>query len=297
MQQTTGIIRKGVGGSYTVEVANALYICKARGIFRKEGLKPLPGDRVLIRIQNQGDHILEEILPRRNCLLRPTIANVDRIFLLASLDEPKPNLLLIDKMTAIAQLKGIETVLVLTKTDLGCPDVILEIYQKAGIPCLALCTLSSDLAGSIPALAALLEGRVSVFTGNSGVGKSTLLNRLEPSLALETNAISNKLGRGRHTTRHVELFPLLGGYVADTPGFSSLELDATQEIQKEDLPYGFLEFLPHLGHCRFSSCTHVRDQGCAILAAVERGEIHPSRHASYATLYEGLKDVQAWQMK
>lgn len=289
--QQNGLLLKGVGGSYTVKAADTLFVCKARGLFRKQGLTPLPGDYV--KIETNGEtNVLCEILPRKNSLTRPTAANVDRLFLVSSVCEPAPNLFLMDKLLSIACHNEIEPAVVLTKTDLGDPSALAAIYRLAGIP-----VFYAGMQDDIKALFALLHGSVTVFCGNTGVGKSTLLNRIDPSLALPTGEISTKLGRGRHTTRHVELFPIAGGYAADTPGFSSMELESAELIRKEDLPQTFPEFRPHLPYCRFTSCAHVTDKGCAVLEALQRGDIHPSRHTSYVQLYEAVKNLQEWQLK
>jgi len=289
--QQNGLLIKGVGGLYTVKAADALFVCKARGIFRKEKRTPLPGDRVVIAPDGNGDATITDILPRKNELRRPAAANLDQIFLLASVREPRPNLLVLDKMTALAQHSGIELVLVITKTDLGDPAPLAAVYERAGF---AVVRIHPEQAEGVARLRALLPEKISVFAGNSGVGKSTLLNRIDSSLQLATGEISAKLGRGRHTTRHVELYPVMGGHVADTPGFSALELEHTQPIRKEDLPHTFREFQPYLGNCRFTSCSHVKDKGCAILEAVQTGEIPRSRHESYCALYESVKDLREW---
>ena len=293
--QQEALLIKGVGGLYTVETAGVLFSCRARGIFRKQKRPPLPGDRVRIQLSEQGDNTIEELLPRKNELLRPSAANIDRMFLVVSTTQPAPNLLLLDKMTAIAHIKGIEPIFVLTKSDLSPPDELAGIYTRAGFPVLCVNPQSPDAVCA--QLTALLAGKISVFTGNTGVGKSTLLNRLMPQLALDTGEISRKLGRGRHTTRHVELFPVAGGYVADTPGFSALELNETEPILKENLADAFADFAPYLGSCRFQDCAHIKDKDCAVLAAVTKGEIAPSRHSSYCALYESAKELKEWEVR
>lgn len=185
--------------------------------------------------------------------------------------------------------------IVLTKADLAeNGQQYADIYKKAGYP-VVLCNARSGAGAD--ELPALISGKLCAFTGNSGVGKSTLLNRLCPDLALETGETSKKLGRGRHTTRHCELYPVAGGWVADTPGFSALELERDAEIDKDELPGCFPDFRPYLGDCRFNSCTHVADKGCAVCAAVERGEISESRHNSYVEFYNQVKDIKKWERK
>lgn len=293
--QKQGRIIKGIGGFYTVETADGAYICKPRGIFRKEKITPLPGDHVIITIGVQDENSIDEILPRRNFLLRPTVANIDHFWIVASTCAPNPSTLLLDKLAAIAEYHHIPVRLVITKSDLADSTALQDIYRLAGIP---VFSVGQGLDDNIQEIASMLHGHISVFAGNSGVGKSTLLNRLDPTLQLETAEISSKLGRGRHTTRHVELFPVCGGLVADTPGFSSFSTAGTQTtILKEELAACFVDFQPYLGTCQFSSCSHLNDRGCAILDAVQQGKIHSSRHASYCAMYDEVKDVAAWQTR
>ena len=291
--QSSGVILKGIGGFYYVLSEDMVLECKARGIFRKEKKTPLVGDRVLVStgdVPEQG--MIESILERKNSLIRPPVTNLDRLFIVASSVEPNLNLFLIDKMVAIAEDKGIEPVVVFTKTDLRAVKDAEQIYRNAGIRVLSVSPESPGTAE----LLNLLQGCQSAFTGNSGVGKSTLLNRLLPMLQQETGDISKKLGRGRHTTRQVELFAVPGGgFVADTPGFSSLDIDRCEKIKKENLEFCFREFAPYLTQCKFASCTHRREHGCSVLNAVQRGEIAASRHQSYCALYEEVKDVKEWK--
>lgn len=291
--QSSGVILKGIGGFYYVLSEDMVLECKARGIFRKEKKTPLVGDRVLVSTGDvPGQGMIESILERKNSLIRPPVANLDRLFIVASSVEPNLNLFLIDKMVAIAEDKGIEPVVVFTKTDLRAVKDAEQIYRNAGIRVLSVSPESPGTAE----LLNLLQGCQSAFTGNSGVGKSTLLNRLLPMLQQETGDISKKLGRGRHTTRQVELFAVPGGgFVADTPGFSSLDIDRCEKIKKENLEFCFREFAPYLTQCKFASCTHRREHGCSVLNAVQRGEIAASRHQSYCALYEEVKDVKEWK--
>ncbi len=289
-----GRILKSISGFYEVEAADELYTCKARGVFRKTGTTPLVGDLVQITADSADEGTVDEVLPRRNALTRPPVANLDNLFIVVSVCEPEPNALVIDRLTAIAESKKIEPILVVTKSDLGSGVRLLDVYRKAGFR--TFCVGEDDHA-DVPQIRELLRGRVSAFTGNTGVGKSTLLNAVDPSLSIATAQISRKLGRGRHTTRHVELYRTCGGYVADTPGFSALDIENGEFIHKDELQYCFREFAPYLGACRFTSCAHVRDKGCRVLEAVEAGEIAPSRHASYAALYEEAKQIKDWQIK
>lgn len=290
-----GKIVKGIGGFYYVETETGLYECRARGVFRKQGRTPLVGDVVQIQVQPEQKGTVQEILPRKNALVRPPLANIDQLFLVTSLTEPVPNLLLLDKLIAIAERSGIEPVIVLTKCDLDDPGKLRAIYEKAGFA--VYCVDNSSGQGA-DAVRAALRGKTSAFCGNSGVGKSSLLNCIDSRLGLPTGEISGKLGRGRHTTRHVELYPVEGGgYVADTPGFSSLDMERCEIIRKEELADCFREMRPYQYDCRFTGCAHVREKGCAVLAAVERGEIPASRHASYAALYEQAKNIKEWELK
>ncbi len=290
-----GLVRKGIGGFYTVETPEGIYTCTARGKFRKARISPYAGDRVRILGEEDGTGALEEILPRKNFLVRPPIANIDQLFIVTSLRDPSPDPLILDKTIAAAELEQIAPVLVLTKTDLDDASPLQEIYSVAGIPCFAVSSVTGE---GVDQVGALLEGRISAFTGNSGVGKSTLLNALFPDLQLKTGEISQKLGRGRHTTREVELYKLEGGgYVADTPGFSTFDIERYRMTDKEKLAFGFREFAPYLGACQFSSCSHTCEKGCAVLQAVEEGKIPRSRHESYCAMYQEVKDVKQWQQK
>ncbi len=294
MDKLNGIILKGIGGFYYVEAADAVYECKARGLFRKEGIKPLAGDRVEISINEKAENTIDAILPRTSVLIRPPVANIDRLFIVASSCEPNPVLLIIDRLTAIAVNKGIEPVVVFTKSDLAPVDEYIEIYKKAGIKAIAVSSVDGN---GVDEVKAELSGHISAFCGNSGVGKSTLLNAIDPRLALKTAEISDKLGRGKHTTRQSELFRVEGGYVADTPGFSSFDVEETEIILKDDLPYAFPEFSDYIGSCKFSTCLHMKDKGCRIIEAVEQGIIPPTRHESYCYMMQQAKEIKEWELK
>lgn len=287
---------KGIGGFYYVRCGETIYECRARGVFRKKKITPLVGDFVRVEPEEEpGKGTLTEILPRRNFLVRPPVANLDQLLIVASLQDPQPNLLMIDKTIAAAEYHNIEPVIVLNKTDLEDGNAIEEIYRQAGFTCIQA---SAHTGEGIERIREQLQGRVSVFTGNSGVGKSSLLNCIDERLGLSTGEISQKLGRGRHTTRHVEIFELEnGGFVADTPGFSTLDIERFQLIRKEELPDCFREFAPFLGQCRFTSCAHTVEKGCAILQAVEEGKIARSRWESYCTMYQEVKDIKEWNWK
>lgn len=283
---------KSIGGFYYVRSGEKEYECKARGSFRKRGSSPVVGDRVMITVPDDGYCAIEQILPRRNQLKRPALANIDALVIVCSTVDPQPNYTVIDKMTAAAVNHQMEPVIVVSKNDLKNGDELAEVYRQSGI---RVYQCSPDSREETDALLSFLRGKVSAFTGNSGVGKSTLLNRLFPQLELQTGDISEKLGRGRHTTRVVELFELDGCFVADTPGFSTVDLQRYEMIDKEQLQYCFPEFEQYLGQCQFTSCAHTCEKGCAVLAALEEGKIAPSRHRSYVQMYNEVKDIKPWQ--
>ena len=289
-----GRILKGIGGFYYVEAEQTIYECKARGVFRKRGTTPLAGDWVQICIDNNTGTI-EEIFPRKNMLVRPPCANIDQMFLVTSVCDPSPNLLVLDKMIAVAEDQEMEPILVISKTDLQSPHELENIYRKVGIQVIEVSSVSGQ---GIAQIKMLLKDKISVFTGNSGVGKSSLLNCISPEFRQETGIISSKLGRGKHTTRQVEVLKLpCGGYVADTPGFSTMDMERYNIVKKEHLQYCFREMKPYITQCKFSSCSHTCEKGCAVLRAVEQGEITQSRHNSYTAMYEQVKDKKEWERK
>lgn len=289
-----GIILKGIGGFYYVEAADAVYECKARGVFRKDGMTPLAGDKVVITVNENAENTIDEIKDRKNYLLRPPVANIDNLIIVVSTVEPKPSTFVIDRLIAVAETKSIEPIIVISKSDLSSADELYSIYTLAGFKTVVI---SNKTCEGVDEVKTLLEGKISAFTGNSGVGKTSLLNNIDPTLSQQTSEISKKLGRGRHTTRQAELFKACGGYIIDTPGFSSFELDKTNLIMKEDLADCFREFAPYVDGCKFtSSCTHTCDKGCAVIAAVEEGKISRSRHNSYVKFYNEVKDVKEWNL-
>ena len=283
---------KSIGGFYYVRSGEKEYECKARGSFRKRGSSPVVGDRVVITVPDDGYCAIEQILPRRNQLKRPALANIDALVIVCSTVDPQPNYTVIDKMTAAAVNHQMEPVIVVSKNDLKNGDELAEVYRQSGI---RVYQCSPDSREETDDLLSFLRGKVSAFTGNSGVGKSTLLNRLFPQLELQTGDISEKLGIGRHATRVVELFELDGCFVADTPGFSTVDLQRYEMIDKEQLQYCFPEFEQYLGQCQFTSCAHTCEKGCAVLAALKEGKIAPSRHRSYVQMYNEVKDIKPWQ--
>lgn len=293
-KEIRGRIIKAIGGFYYVEAAGTVYECRARGVFRKKNMSPLVGDLVTAVVLEDGTGTVSEITPRKNQLVRPPIANLDQLILVVSICDPAPSTLVIDKMIAAAEDQGIEPVLVVSKTDLQDAGWLRAIYEKAGIPFYAVSSVTGE---GVEAVRPLLQGKITAFTGNTGAGKSSLLNCIDPAFGLATGEISQKLGRGRHTTRHVELLPVEGGYVADTPGFSFIQIERYNMVKKEDLQFCFREFAPYLQSCRFVSCSHVKEKGCAVLEAVEKGQISPSRHESYVAMYNEVKDIKEWQLK
>lgn len=286
-----GKILKGIGGFYYIETANAVYECKARGVFRKQKITPLVGDDVTITIRSNGENTIDSIHPRKNFLVRPPVANIEQLFILSAACNPSPNLFLIDKMTAIAINKGIEPIIVFTKCDLMDLSEFEKIYKNAGFKTVCISSVTKD---GIDTVKEWISGKVSAFTGNSGVGKSTLLNSICEGLNLDTGEISEKLGRGRHTTRAVELYKVCGGYVADTPGFSSFDIEKNESVALEDIQYCFPEFQPYLGKCKFVSCSHTVDKGCAVLEALNDGKIEKTRHESYKAMYSEAKELKKW---
>lgn len=278
-----------------METSRGTVTCRARGRFRKEGISPCAGDRVVVQSDGDDTGALVEILPRKNYLIRPPAANLDRLFVVASLRDPAVNLALVDKALAVAEINGIEPVAVFTKTDLGDPGPLLDIYRLAGIECCGVC---SERGEGVQRVRELAAGKVSAFLGNSGVGKSTLLNAVFPGLELETGEISQKLGRGRHTTRHVEFYPLPGGgYAADTPGFSTFDVERYRLTDKERLVDGFREIKKFSGDCQFTSCSHTCEKGCAVLGAAREGKIARSRIDNYGAMYQEIKGVKKWEQK
>jgi len=291
--QLDGLILKGIGGFYYVEAAEEVYECRARGIFRKEKQTPLPGDHVTITVGMDSENIIDEIHPRKNSFLRPPMANLDQLIIVASICEPNPSTLIIDKLVAIAQSKDIEAIIVVTKADMGDTLNLVNIYKCAGLRALSV---SGSTGEGIEQVRKALEGQISAFTGNSGVGKSTLLNCIDNELMLKTAEISQKLGRGKHTTRYIELYKVAGGYVADTPGFTSLDFENSEIILRDELQFCFKEFLPYLGKCKFSTCSHIEDLGCCIIEAVKTGKISKTRHDSYVAMYNQVKDRRQWNI-
>ena len=293
---TKGIIVKALSGFYYVKTEGNIVECKARGSFRKKEFAPLVGDYVTISITEPEKMrgVIEEIAPRKNELIRPPVANIDRLFIVVSTASPAPNNFVIDKMTVLAAQNEIEPIIVVNKSDLDSPQEIKETYEKCGFK---VFVVSATNEQGVEELMPLFKDKLSVFCGNSGVGKSSLLNAIDNRFQISTAEISEKLGRGRHTTRHSELYEVNGGYIADTPGFSSIDMEKTAVIMKNDLQYCFSEFEEYLGECKFTSCSHTKEKGCAILKAVEEGKIPQSRIESYRRLYEEASKYKEWELQ
>ena len=289
-----GRIIRSISGFYDVATPRGTFTCKARGILRKERVTPLTGDLAEISLEgNKG--MVEAILPRKNCFIRPAVANVDALVVFASNVNPVTEPFLIDRVAAIALSQGVEVILCINKGDLDPAESLARIYTRAGFPVIRTSAVTGE---GVEALRDSLRGRITAFTGNSGVGKSSILNRLCPGLALPTGEVSEKLGRGRHTTRHVELYQLgENTYAADTPGFSSFDTDRMEWILTENLPLAFPDFDPFLGRCQFRDCTHRKEPGCGVREAVAAGKIEKTRYESYLRLYEQASSHKEWEMK
>ena len=290
----TGRIIRSISGFYDVQTDAGLVNCRARGILRKDGQSPLTGDMVEITVE-RGKGMVERILPRRNRFVRPAVANLDALVIFAASVNPVTEPFLIDRVAAIAGDQEVPVVLCLNKCDLDPAVDLKKIYTNAGF---CVISTSAETGEGVEELRSLLRGKLTAFTGNSGVGKSSVLNRLCPDLRLPTGEVSEKLGRGRHTTRHVELYMLEEGtYVADTPGFSSFDTDQMDVILKENLQYAFPDFGRYIGSCQFHDCSHRQEPGCAVTAALREGLVERTRYDSYLRLYEKASQIKMWEIK
>lgn len=291
---TEGVVFKALSGFYYVDCGGERVTCRARGKFRHEKISPLVGDRVSVTVQPDGTGTLDAVLPRKNQFWRPAVANIDCLVVIASGAVPVTDPFLIDRVASVAERQSCETIICFNKWDLEQPQELYNAYVSAGFPTLRV---SAKTGEGVEELAALIAGKVCAFTGNSGVGKSSILNALEPGFHLQVGSVSEKLGRGRHTTRHVELFRLKNGaVVADTPGFAAFEEEGAG-CPPEELQYAFREFAPYLDSCRFVGCSHTKEKGCAVIEALEAGKISKSRHDSYIRLYQMAKEIPEWQRK
>lgn len=293
-KESEGRIIRSLSGFYEVRTGTGTVTCRARGSLRRESQIPLTGDLVSISIERDKG-MVERILPRRNSFVRPAVANVDALVVFAANVNPVTEPFLIDRVAAIAGDQEVPVYLVVNKCDLDPARELIRIYTHAGFPVIAA---SAETGEGIGQLWELIRGKLVAFTGNSGVGKSSILNRLCPALQLPTGEVSEKLGRGRHTTRHVELYDLgEETYVADTPGFSSFDTDQMDVMLKENLQYAFPDFGPYIGDCQFHDCSHRKEPGCAVRAALDAGAIEPTRYDSYLRLYEKASQVKLWELK
>ena len=289
-----GRIIKNLSGLYTVEADGKTYECSARGIFRKRKITPLAGDYVEISEVNPTERRIDEIFERKNSLLRPPVANIDILFVVIAAQDPEPDLLLTDKIIAIAEHNSIEPVICINKCDIANADEITEIYKKSNFTVIE-CS-AADNTG-IDKIKAILESKTVAFAGASGVGKSSIISSLSEELMLKTGDLSERTKRGKHTTRHSELYKAFGGYIADTPGFSNLDLEKFELIMKENLPDAFSDFIPYYDSCKFKDCTHIKETGCAVIEAVKNGHISKTRHNSFISMYKQVKDLKEWQLK
>ena len=287
-------IIKALSGFYDVETEQGIVACRARGKLRKDGITPTVGDLVEISVQN-GKGMVEEILPRRNFFIRPAVCNLDVLVVLCANVIPVTEPFLIDRVTAIAGNQNVPVIICVNKADMPAEDRLTERYRRAGYQTIRTSAVTGE---GIDTLWEAIRGKTVAFTGNSGVGKSSILNCLDPALAIRVGAVSDKLGRGRHTTRHVELYRLREQtYVADTPGFSSFDTERMDLVLKENLQYAFPDFAPYLGRCQYNDCAHLKEPGCCVRQALAEGKLEQSRYDSYVRLYERAKEIPAWQKK
>ncbi|MBR6502347.1 MAG: ribosome small subunit-dependent GTPase A [Clostridia bacterium] len=291
----TGILIKAISGFYYVACDGNVYECKARGNFRKAGVSPVVGDMVSFTLTDESHGIVEEIKERKNLFNRPLVANIDKLFIVSAYTTPAPDTLMIDRLTALAVYNSIEPIIVFNKADMGSFDEFYSIYNNAGFKTFVVSAKENQ---GIDLLKKEMKNCVCAFSGNSGVGKSSILNALFPNLQLKTGEVSDKLGRGRHTTRHTELFFVGdGAYVVDTPGFSTVDTNEDLYSFKLALAESFPDFSEYIGGCKFTSCSHTTEKGCAVIEAVKEGKIQKSRHDSYIALSNELKNVTAWNTK
>ncbi len=294
-QVKNGRIIKALSGFYYVHTAEGETVeCRARGIFRKMKMSPLVGDQVTFSME-RGKGMIETIAERKNSFIRPAVSNVDALVIFASGANPVTDPFLIDRVSAIAGDRGVPILLCINKTDLNSAEKLISIYRNAGF---RVFPTSAETGAGIDELLNAIRGKTVVFTGNSGVGKSSILNAFDARLSIETGEVSEKLGRGRHTTRHVELYALgQDTYAIDTPGFSSFDTEQMELVLKENLQYAFPDFAPYLGQCRYQNCAHLKERDCAVLQALTEGKIEATRHSSYARLYESAKEIKVWELK
>lgn len=289
-----GTIIKALSGFYYVNSGDGVYECRARGKFRIDGTSPMVGDRVSFNADGSKGCVTA-VHERKNFFIRPTVANVDALIFIAANTNPVTDPFLIDRVSVITEEAGCELIVCINKTDIDPADELFNIYSASGFE---THRVSAKTGEGIDELKKALKGKICAFTGNSGVGKSSILNAMLPELRLQVGEVSEKLGRGRHTTRHVELFDAGGEtYIADTPGFASFEIEMMQAIDKSELQYDFRDFRQYIGSCRFADCAHLKEPGCAVTSAVKDGLIQKSRYGSYARLYELAAKNKLWENK
>lgn len=290
-----GTIIKALSGFYYVSSEEQVYECKARGKFRLDGTSPLVGDKVSFAIDTNGKGFIDNVYDRKNSFIRPAVANIDALVFVAANTNPVTDPFLIDRVSVIAEEADCDLIVCINKTDIDPADELYAIYTGAGFETLRTSTVTGE---GIPELKAALKGKICAFTGNSGVGKSSILNSIVPEFNIEVAAVSNKLGRGKHTTRHVELYDIGDGtFIADTPGFASFDIEMMQTIDKRELQHDFRDFKMYIGNCRFNDCAHLKEPGCAVTEALQIGDIMPSRYQSYKRLYELSAQNNFWENK
>lgn len=290
-----GVIVKALSGFYYVKTAETILECKARGKFRLDGTSPLVGDKVICSVDSNGKGRIEHVEERRNWFIRPAVANIDALVFVAANTNPVTDPFLIDRVSVIAASSDCELIVCINKCDTDPADELFHIFSSAGFP---VVRTSAETGEGVQELRKLMSGKICAFTGNSGVGKSSIMNILLPGVNIPTAQVSEKLGRGKHTTRHVELYELGDNtYAADTPGFASFEIEMMETIPKDQLQYDFIEFGPYIGKCRFNNCAHLKEPGCAVTAALAEGKIMPSRYRSYERLYELSAQHKFWETK
>jgi ribosome biogenesis GTPase len=296
-ETTVGVIIKSVGGLYSVETPDGVVSCKARGIFRKDGISPYVGDKVTVMEIGNNEAIIAQILPRKNFIIRPPVANIDFLVFVVSTVEPQPNLEVLDKFLAIAEFKHITPLIAVTKTDRVVKSVTNNLYNIYNDNVAEVFPIDYNVPETVWKLRRKLFNSMSVFTGNTGVGKSTLINHLDEDINAEVGEVSRKLGRGKHTTRTVEYYKLSSGaYVADTPGFGVFDTNRYDYIYKNDLADCFPDFRPFLGKCRYQDCSHTKEQGCAVIESVRSDIIHRSRFESYLRMYSEASALKTWEV-
>lgn len=289
-----GIIVKALSGFYYVKDNENIIEARASGLFRKKKESPLVGDEVEYDLLENNKGYITAISGRKNSLVRPPVANIDNLFIISCAKCPKPNLAIIDRLIAVCEKSNIEPIILFNKSDLEDMSPYVKIYTDAGYKSLALSCKENE---GIDNVSELIRGKISVFCGNSGVGKSSLLNLLDDRFNIATGEISEKLGRGRHTTRHTQFYIFSDDtMVADSPGFSSIETEKMTVIKKDEAELCFREFEKYLGKCKFTGCSHTKEKGCKIIEAVEKGEIHKSRFDSYVAIYEEAKQLKEWEL-